>query len=105
MATVLIDRYVQREHKWPSSWDDLCTVPLDNTWAGYEWPDDVERVRLYINIEFGVELQVVASQTADKFDAIRPTGACYPYRHYGYVDALIQTAKDHVDAQHGTHHS
>jgi len=57
----------------------------------YAWPADADAVRQFVTIDFNADMGVIASQTVDDFDAIRPIGSYYPYKDYGHVQSLIET--------------
>ena len=100
LVTVVVDRFIQKEHRWPKSWEDLRTVSAgDRTSAMYSWPDDVEVLQRRVMINFDADLKTIASQTIDDFDAIQPIGPCYSYKHYGYIRPLIETIRALVDRQ------
>lgn len=99
LVTYVTGTFVEREKRWPSSWDDLCTVHLSKNWSWYSWPADVEDVRALIRVDFDTDVESVSNQTEEEFTAISPTGACYPYRHYGHVSRIIDAARAAVSPQ------
>ena len=92
LTTVVVDRYVEREGKWPRSWDDLNTIAIDR-WGMYSWPQDSQRVQKYVSVDFGADLETLARQSVEEFAAIKPIGSYYPYKCDGHIAALIETLK------------
>jgi hypothetical protein len=78
LITAVVDRFIQQEGRWPTSWDELRTINAIDIPSMYSWPDDSEAVRELVVINFDVDLTRIAAQTAEDFDAIRPMGPCYP---------------------------
>jgi hypothetical protein len=99
LATVVVDRFIQQEQRWPNSWDDLRGVQTVDAPSMYSWPEDADTIQEYVTIDFDVDVNVIASQTADDFDAIEPIGSFYPYKDYGFVDSLIESAKTATSGQ------
>jgi hypothetical protein len=92
LAAKLVDQYVQKEGKWPRSWDDLKALTIEN--AGmYQWPEDYGRIQEYVSIDFAADPVALASQTVEHFDAVKPIGSCYVYTCDGYIAKLIETLK------------
>jgi len=102
LVTVVVDRFVQQENRWPKSWDDLQVVRAVDVPSCYSWPDDAETLRDFVAIDFDADLTTLGSQTVEEFDAIGPTGAYYPYKDYGFIQALIENAKTVVVGQQET---
>jgi hypothetical protein len=100
LVTVLVDKYVDREGKWPRCWEDLRTVSPGDRYTVYSWPQDSERVQSYVTVDFDVDLASLAKQDVEGFDAIRPIGSYYPYKCDGYIAALIETIKKKTSGQH-----
>jgi len=98
-VTIVVDRFVQQEHRWPKSWDELRTVEATGVGSMYSWPADVDILRQFVTISFDADMGVIASQTVDDFDAIRPIGSYYPYKDYGHVKTLIETVKHSISGQ------
>jgi hypothetical protein len=99
LVTVVVDHDLQDTNRWPKSWRDLHAVNQINAPSKYEWPADAETVKKLVTIDFEAEVKVIASQTADDFDAIRPIGSTYPYQDYGFIDSLIESAKTVADSR------
>lgn len=97
LTTVVVDHYVQQEHRWPESWTALQKVANVN-----DWPADAETVQQFVSVNFDVTLGEVASQTVEQFNAISPKRPCYPYKDRGQVKALIDTAKKAVSTDSKT---
>ena len=102
LVTPVVERFVHQEIRWPTSWDDLQVVDTVEAASMYSWPDDAEIVQDHVTIDFDADLTTIASQTVDEFDAIRPIGAHFPHKDYGYVRSLIETAKTAADSQQKT---
>jgi hypothetical protein len=100
LVTAVVDRFIQQEKRWPTSWDELRAINAVDVPSMYSWPNDSEAVHELVAINFDADLTKIAAQTAEDFDAIRPIDACYPYRDYGYVDSLIKNAKAAADSRH-----
>lgn len=102
LTTVVVDKYVEREGKWPGSWDDLRTVSSVNGWGMYSWPEDWQKVQLYVTVDFAADPAILARQSVEEFAAIKPVGSYYPYKHYGHIAGLTETLKKRTGGQHGT---
>lgn len=92
--TKVADNFVRQENRWPNSRDELRTVEFADAPSMYSWPHDVDEVRELVAIEFDTDIATVASQSTERFDKTVPIGACYPYKDYGFVGSLPQSAKD-----------
>ncbi len=103
LTTVVVDKYVAREGKWPRSWDDLRTVSSVNAPTMYSWPEDWQKVRLYVTVDFDADPATLATQTVEEFDAIRPIGPSYPYKQYGHVADLLNTLKKSTSSRQEQH--
>jgi hypothetical protein len=99
LITVVVDDFVDKNGIWPTSWEDLKTVSSVNKWGMYSWPEDLEKVRLYVTVDFEADPAILAKQSVEEFDAIKPVGPYYPYKHYGYVAALIETLRKKTGGQ------
>jgi hypothetical protein len=99
LATVVVDRFIQQERRWPNSWDDLRCVQTVDAPSMYSWPDDIGTIQGFVTIDFDVDVKVIASQTVDDFDAIEPIGSYYPYKDYGFVGSLIESARTATSGQ------
>lgn len=91
----LLDDYVaQHNGEWPHSWTDL-----EHSRPGqggiFEWPKDSLEMQKYVEIDFRADPRVLAKQTADEFDAIRPIGPYYPFRDRWQIAHLMQTIREH----------
>ena len=100
LVTVVIDKYVDDTGKWPTSWGELATVSSVNHWGTYSWPEDLEKVQRYVAVDFDADPARLAKQGVHEFDAIKPIGPCYPYKHYGFVAALLETLRKNTNGQH-----
>jgi hypothetical protein len=100
LVTAVVDRFIQQEKRWPTSWDELRAINAVDVPSMYSWPDDSEAVHELVVINFDVDLTKIAAQTAEDFDAIRPIGSCFPYKDFRYVDSLIKNAKATADSRH-----
>jgi hypothetical protein len=99
LATVVVDKYVEREGTWPASWDELATVSTVNHWAMYSWPEDREKVQSRVTVDFAADPATLAKQNVEEFDAIKPIGPSYPYKHDGHVAALLETLRKKTGGQ------
>jgi hypothetical protein len=97
LITVVVDKYVDKKGEWPASWEDLTTVSSHN--AMYSWPEDREKLRLYVSVDFAADRAKLAKQSVEEFDAIRPIGPFYPYKQHGYVEDLIETLRRKTGGQ------
>ncbi len=59
----------------------------------YRWPTDATILRQYVWVDFDADLDKLAAQTRDEFDAVRPLGPYYPFKHRGQVDELLDTIR------------
>lgn len=92
VVTVLRDYVVISGGSWPRSWSDLETMP-PRQHSMYRWPTDATILRQYVCVDFNADLDRLATQTRDEFDAVKPLGPCYPFKHYGEVDQLLDTIR------------
>lgn len=48
----LLGRYVQENHAWPKSWDDLAVIPLKRDDSARPWPSDRAEIqkRIYVDV-------------------------------------------------------
>ncbi len=89
----VLEVYVRKHRRWPSSWDDLRATPLPNwKWPG-EWPD----VEQYVAIDFGLTLEQAASQDEAHFTAVRPVGPHLTGFARGFMD-LVRRLHEEVTA-------
>jgi len=93
LMTGVVTEFIEQEHRWPASWEDLKKAQAGNVPSMYRWPTDVSDLRELVSIDFDIALSSVASQSTDSFDAVAPSGPCYPYKDYGYVEALLNKAQ------------
>jgi hypothetical protein len=71
--------------EWPRSWEDLERLAPRQR-SMFKWPDDRKEVERCVSIDFEADRDQLARQAADEFVAIKPRGACYPYKeHVGYL--------------------
>ena len=94
LMTVVADNFVRQEKRWPNSWNELRSVKFVDAPSMYSWPHDFDAVHELVVIEFDTDIATIASQSIERFDKITPIGACYPYKDYGFVESLLQAAKD-----------
>jgi hypothetical protein len=104
LTTVVVEKCVDREGKWPKSWEDLATVRTDNSRGIYSWPTDCDEIKLLVTVDFHADPRVLAKQTVEEFDAIKPIGACYPYKQDGHIAALIDTLRRTTSGRQGQTH-
>lgn len=93
LVTVVVVAFIEQEQRWPTSWDDLRAIEQVEVPSMYSWPDHADIVREFVEIDFDADLTEIATQTAEEFDAVRPSGPCYPYDDYVYVPQLLERAK------------
>jgi hypothetical protein len=96
LVTIVVDEYVEKEGSWPQSWDDLTSRTDGRNYSMYAWPDDFAKIQEFVEIDFKSDPTVLASQTVDQFDAIRPIGAHYPFKVDGHVEKLLNTLRNTV---------
>jgi hypothetical protein len=94
LTTVVVERFVDQEGRWPQSWNELRLVTAASAPSMYEWPKHAKELSTYVTIDFQAKLDEVAASSTDDFDAILPVGAHYSYRDRGYVKTLIDTAEE-----------
>jgi hypothetical protein len=94
MAERIVERFVEENGRWPSSWGDLeWFSPEDG--ANVSLPSGGwAEIREYTDIEFDVSLSDVARQRVEEFDAIRPRERAWGGDLYRDCFAsLIETAR------------
>lgn len=99
LVTVVLNKYVEREGRWPRSWEDLRTVNSVSRWGMYSWPEDWEKVREYVIVDFDLDAATVAGQAVEEFNGVKPIGAYYPFKDLGYTAELIETARRKAPGQ------
>ena len=94
LTTQLLEEHiVERNGEWPRSWSDLETLPR-REWAMFEWPADSQEVQRYVTVDFSADLQRLASQTADDFNAVRPIGPFYDFKNRWQVESLLTAIRE-----------
>ncbi len=97
LTTQLLEEHiVERNGEWPRSWSDLETLPR-REWAMFAWPADSRDVQRYVTVDFSADLQRLASQTIDDFDAVRPIGPYYDFKHRWQVESLLITIREKTE--------
>jgi hypothetical protein len=94
MAT---EKYVHEYGKWPATWKDLESVSLDPG-GTFSWPNDLKElqdIQEFVEVDFSVTLQQVASQRVDNFSAIKPHGPAYGGWQAG-IPSLLKTVQDTI---------
>jgi len=95
LVTMVVEKYVHDRGKWPNSWKELESVSVD-TGGRFSWPGDLkelQHIQEFVEIDFSLTLDQVASQQCEDFHAIRPHGPAYG----GWkrcVPSLLQTVRD-----------
>lgn len=92
VVAVLRDYVVISDGSWPRSWSELERMPARQH-SMYRWPTDAAIVRQYVWVDFDADLDKMAAQSRDEFDAVKPIGPCYPFKHHGQVDELLDTIR------------
>ena len=85
---VVLETYmIENPGRWPASWDELerTSIPAEQQRMFY-WPDDIDKFKKRVHVEFGLSLQEVADMVTpeqvkrgdfDNFTAVRPIGPNY----------------------------
>jgi hypothetical protein len=60
--------------KWPSGWDDLARIPPSRANSTFSWPEDIERIRSRVRINFDLTTAQVISAGESRFVAIEQIG-------------------------------
>ena len=92
MVSVLRDYVIDTGGGWPRSWSDLERVPARQP-SMYRWPADADKVRQHVWVDFNTDLDKLAAQSRDEFDAVKPVGPCFAFKHHSQVDALLDTIR------------
>ena len=103
----LVEQFVHEKGRWPSSWNELEELPFPSDAPsplngklsvvriggqhGFAWPEQAEFLKEHVAIDFQPDLKLVATQQPTDFEAIKPIGAYYEYRDYGFVQSLQET--------------
>jgi hypothetical protein len=93
MITIVTEQFIEKEGKWPQSWEDLITHTAAQQYSMYSWPDDCMRIREYVKIDFDADPTALALQNVDGFNAIEPIGPCYEYKHEGHIASLLEIVR------------
>jgi hypothetical protein len=90
----LIEDYVTEHGEWPKSWHDLEQVKRTEPW---DWPKDSGTVQGRIAVDFNVNLNELAGQSVDQFQAIRPIHPNVLFNddnlRKGPVESLLKTVR------------
>jgi hypothetical protein len=97
-----VNQFVAAEHRWPKSWDELQPYREKVSEDEDSWEVESSRLKKYVGIDFNADLDEIASQTPERFKAVYPTGACYPYTDYGILQKLLETVKQVTERDTGT---
>ncbi|MFN9541017.1 MAG: hypothetical protein ACK6A8_17445 [Planctomycetota bacterium] len=105
----LVDEFVYENQRWPKSWAELEQMQfagdaytprngeLNVLRVGgamtFQWPTDSLILQSRVNIDFDADLNQIGTQNPMGFDAIKPIGPYFEYRHYGIVDSLQETIR------------
>ena len=105
----LVEQFAHENGRWPKSWSELEQLPFPSDAPsplngeltvlriggsrGSDWPTGSPHLRECVTIDFGADANTIINQDPMEFEAIKPNGPCYPYRHYGFVDSLQETLK------------
>ena len=57
----------------------------------YRWPEDREKIKQYVSVDFAADPDWLAIQSPEQFNAIQPTGPCYSYE--GEVARLLDAIR------------
>ena len=93
----LVERFVSEHGHWPRSWGELeglaiADGPLDSP----GWPACSAEVRSRVTVDLQTDPREMAARDPAEFDAIRPNGPSFEYRHYGYIEALQQAVRQTI---------
>ena len=93
----LVDRFVSERGHWPRSWGELeGLATADGVLDNPGWPACSAEVRRRVAVDFEADPREVAARDPEDFDAIRPIGPSFEYRHYGYIEALQQAIRETI---------
>ncbi len=67
----------------------------------YEWPMDSREVQQYVAVDFSADPQRLVKQSVDEFEAVRPIGPYYLFKHYGSVEALLKAVRETENQSEG----
>ncbi|MCE9547258.1 MAG: hypothetical protein K8T25_17440 [Planctomycetia bacterium] len=90
---VVEDHVKTHNGAWPRSWNELEKSP-QRKWSQYEWPKDSKTIQQYVAVDFTADPKVLAHQSVDDFQAIKPIGSHFPYKDYGFLKSLLQTLRE-----------
>ncbi len=93
----LVGEYAKlHDGKWPRSWDDLKTVPIEGKWY---YPLDFEKAQETVDIDFAADPEVIARQMPNQFTAIKAKKPVLDYRSDPRVSILIETIRRELEEQ------
>jgi hypothetical protein len=78
-ACELVTEYARQHHgAWPRSWQDLerLSMPIDR-FNVFPWPKESQRLQQYVTIDFSADPELLAKQSVDDFEAIKPIGPVF----------------------------
>ena len=87
----------ENEGCWPRSWEELRSVRDPPQFDGWTSRQMVDACRDAVEIDFGADPGVLATQAASEFEAIRPKdGYELDYREAWRIDLLLDELRKHV---------
>jgi len=91
----IVREFVIKNNSWPKSWEDLEQIPPHKV-AEFIWPRSREQLQKYVSVDFEADIDKLALESKEQFDAIHPKGACYPYDDeiQELLDTIRQLRKD-----------
>jgi len=95
MFSVVTDYMKRAEGDWPSGWVDLESLPSRGDW--YE-PVDYTLIKREVEIDFTVDLQVLAGQSPAEFNAIRAKNPVFDFSRDPRLVGLLATVREYHPA-------
>jgi hypothetical protein len=86
----VVAEHVERERRWPSSWDELAAGPPRQI-GRRRWPDDRARLSGSVVIDFDWEISRALEQPLDAFTAVRSPA-------YMHLETPVVTLFERVQA-------
>jgi hypothetical protein len=89
---VLTDFVRHHHNQWPRAWEELATTAQRTSANGFRWPDDIEKLKSRVKIEFALTAADVARMEVDSFTAVEPIGPNYG-KHEGRINELLSAVR------------
>jgi type II secretory pathway pseudopilin PulG len=87
--------------RWPQSWEQLSKVNISNDqhWM-FSWPEDIEKLRKRVSINFDLTRAQVADMRPEWFSALKPFPPYFPLDEHR-IESFIEVARNEAPSPPG----